>query len=559
MRFGFSAPGHGLTRTGDAGLGIAALILLATPAFAENLVANPSFEDFHDCPTDVSQPYRLHFWHNPKPSTSDMHNVCNTGRVGVPDNAVGTQSAHHGFGYGGFIAGLPEDEFVAWSEYLQVPLLDTLVAGETYTLSFYVSLADGAGYAVDEIGAAVLPDAVYAPNEFGSLVNNAPFLSPTVVHGGGVISDTANWTLITGSFVANGDERFLIIGNFGGTNQIPVAVTPEAGYEDEVGFHPYYFVDSVSLVRSGCAVIDFDTLAVSGSGSAFFPPPHLEDGYEVDNLAVPDFLVFGDEHPNYPGSGAVSADTLDFEVSVQGGGTFDLCSLRFSDIHPILSSARLLGPGGAVDFPLSAEPPAMQTVYPTGFTSLSSFRIQGLVQFPFIVDDIAVCEVGKCSGASSDLAHGRYAVEGASTGVGFTWRLAPQATVVNVPSPVTPPLQIAFADSIDTSNPPGATAWVSGYTDWIGVMHAPGFSLLVGPENGTPSCTVDLNAAGCTFNPTVFDVRELPDPPTSPMLGPPVPVPSGRWRGAALAVVVGGAGVFGSIVVRNRKRSRPAV
>ena len=67
--------------------------------------------------------------------------------MGIPSNYFGYQAAHSGNAYAGFVL------FGAVREYIQAPLLSPLVAGESYRVSFYVSLAEGSFWAIDAIGA----------------------------------------------------------------------------------------------------------------------------------------------------------------------------------------------------------------------------------------------------------------------------------------------------------------------------------------------------------------------------------------------------------------------
>ena len=162
----------------------------------------------------------------------------------VPANNNGNQIAHNGHGYAGFFAIVNLPTFPNIREYLQVPLTATLSAGQTYQVSFYVSLADQADYAVSTIGAYFSATAQAMPT------NTTGATTPQIINGAtNILSDKANWTLITGTFTATGNEQFLTIANFAtGANSHATFVGPATTSSS------YYYVDdvSVSVAAASC-------------------------------------------------------------------------------------------------------------------------------------------------------------------------------------------------------------------------------------------------------------------------------------------------------------------
>ncbi|MEO5905397.1 MAG: hypothetical protein ABIQ11_01635, partial [Saprospiraceae bacterium] len=116
-------------------------LLFILQAHAQNLVPNPSFEDYTACPTGISSGFlECVPWQNANWATSDYYNACCGGcDVSVPDNWVGMQPAHTGLAYAGSIY---KWDFEAWQEYLQVQLTEPCQAGYSYNVAFYVSLSD---------------------------------------------------------------------------------------------------------------------------------------------------------------------------------------------------------------------------------------------------------------------------------------------------------------------------------------------------------------------------------------------------------------------------------
>ena len=206
----------------------------------QNLISNYSFEEYESCPTAVSQLNRLTAWFNPTAHSPDCHNACETtGEAGVPQNFFGNQNARTGVGYTGIGVAL----YSGSREYIEVKLLDSLVAGEDYCVQFYVSLADSCLYASDDIGAYFSPDSVFSSN-----VN--PLLStPQIENDSGVfLTNKTDWTLVSGQFTATGGERYLVIGNFKNEANTDTVSVPGGGTFSPGNYTgAYYYIDDVSV------------------------------------------------------------------------------------------------------------------------------------------------------------------------------------------------------------------------------------------------------------------------------------------------------------------------
>jgi hypothetical protein len=87
-----------------------------------------------------------------------------------------------------------------------------LQSGITYCVKFYVCVGNPATYGIDGFGA------YFGDNSLDTITKCCvplTYLVPQVQNiMGNIISDTLNWTLITGTFVANGTEKHMVIGNF---------------------------------------------------------------------------------------------------------------------------------------------------------------------------------------------------------------------------------------------------------------------------------------------------------------------------------------------------------
>ena len=211
----------------------------------QNLVPNYSFENFSTCPTTYEG---LCFGYAPPWScgslgSADLFNSCgNPSMAGVPDNAIGSQLAHTGEGYAGFICFWPS--ISNYREYVMVQLTQPLVAGTWYYVTFFLSLADS-GCGIEHVGAYFSATSPYQ-SQFTVLD-----LNPQVESNSGFISDQAGWTLVGGCFQAVGGEQYMIIGNFNPDSETPL--DPDCSS----GPYNYYYIDDVS-VTEGMAPEEID-------------------------------------------------------------------------------------------------------------------------------------------------------------------------------------------------------------------------------------------------------------------------------------------------------------
>ncbi len=222
-----------------------AVCMGALAAQAQNLVTNGDFETYTQCPDYVSQIDRATGWFRPTEGTSDYFNAC----LGVPfsenvpDNEFGDQLAHSANGYAGFycfysttaVTTAPDGDH----EYVTHALAAPLVPGETYTVEFFVSLADVSKYAVNDIGALL---SVHAPHRMDSeaITATPQFMNTSLA----MLDDKSGWARIHGCFVADSAFAFITVGNF---HVGASTVFEEVPTSFPLTWYSYYYVDDVSV------------------------------------------------------------------------------------------------------------------------------------------------------------------------------------------------------------------------------------------------------------------------------------------------------------------------
>lgn len=222
-------------------LGISLLLfLMGTNLVAQNLVDNWSFEDTVACPDNYNQVDYANGWSVYRPN-SDFFHACSPTFMGVPNNAFGSQSAATGIAYCGFAAYNPTFDY---NELLGRQLLDTMIIGTRYYVSIKVCLSEDAKCGVNNIGVLFSTrEYCYSLDTVTNLCDStpAPIINFAHVYSSEIIVDTANWTTISGSFVADSAYQYIIVGNlFNGTN---TDTTLLYGYLSCA--QPYYYVDDI--------------------------------------------------------------------------------------------------------------------------------------------------------------------------------------------------------------------------------------------------------------------------------------------------------------------------
>lgn len=201
-------------------------------------------------------------------------------------------------------------------------LKNFLSAGTTYCVKMYVSLQDVCPRAIDALqiylGDITMDTIKYC---------NTPliYLTPQITNTLGIIGDTMNWVKVENSFIATGNEKYLVIGCYK-----PDAAITRTNTGISSGDWSEYFIDDVS-------VIDFNLPAYAGSDKNIFlgdstfigRPPEigLDCSWTTGTVTVSDSAGFWVK-PTAPGTysyvvtqnicGNIKTDTVNINVSPGG-------------------------------------------------------------------------------------------------------------------------------------------------------------------------------------------------------------------------------------------------
>lgn len=250
-------------------------LLISASACGQNLVPNPSFEEYLECPNgeydiDLAFPWTSY------DHTPDYFNACDeTNGAGVPYSAIyGYQYPYHGVGQAGFIA----IGFQNIHEVIGAELISPMEVGEDYFVSFYTNRGFGGGAhsncdcAVNNIGMKFI-NREYSVTDPISIDNQADVYSTEV------IIDTLEWTLVSGWFNSDSAYSHIALGNFFDANNNDIV-----NYNDYPFYNTYYFIDAVCVSKNPADCNDF-TSSVEGvqfelNTLELYPNP------VIDNLVV---------------------------------------------------------------------------------------------------------------------------------------------------------------------------------------------------------------------------------------------------------------------------------
>jgi outer membrane protein OmpA-like peptidoglycan-associated protein len=257
------------------------LCLLATSiAGAQNLVPNPGFEEYITCPKETGKRQaNIIGWTQPTSGAMDYFNRCSA-TCGVPENAMGRQEPKNGDACIGLL--LFHDKH---RSYAQIELKKPLVEGNTYNVEFSVSLSENSKFAIGNIGAYFTPakfesktdgvlECFESYDDRGSKQVIAGLCKPQIRNASSsFISEMYDWVTISGSFKANGGEKYIIIGNFYTTDGTKAL--------DMDGKNPnaYYYIDDVAVYQSGTKPEPFPS-------AGFIPAEGITRSGEVVNTKI---------------------------------------------------------------------------------------------------------------------------------------------------------------------------------------------------------------------------------------------------------------------------------
>jgi len=261
-----------------------ACLFLIMPIFGwgQNLVPNPSFEEYEECPNSLAELAIQTEWVSWQESP-DYYNVCNNngnGLAGIPVNAIGNQMPITGDAYSGLATYASNGTNIR--EYMAIELSAPLDIGQSYYIQFYTNQAEGETgtipmeyrCATNHIGIRFFKDPLYNNSDNIFQPDNIAHLDYEEV-----LDDADNWVLISGWFTADDNYDWVAIGNFFDDAQTEVVIQNETG-KYNLG---YYYIENICISSntSECSYLLNNQECQTKRTNKLFPNP-FDDQFTIE-------------------------------------------------------------------------------------------------------------------------------------------------------------------------------------------------------------------------------------------------------------------------------------
>lgn len=252
----------------------------------QNLVPNGSFEERAYCPVsyNTTELRTLRGWTQPTKGTPDHFDECSTGKAGIKNNVAGSQKPFDGTGYAGLITYTSTKK--DYREYLQAKLTRKLGAGEMICVELWVSCGDHSLFVTDGFGVhfSKKPE---RHGTFDPLPVKPQFSNPNL-H---MLDNIESWVKISDTFIAEGGEEYITIGNFRPDHQtLKLRRTGLEGARETSKWH-YVYIDQV-VARSVKDRAECSCVNDKIKEEVHDPPLQLIDYEELDLNKV--YFAFDD-------------------------------------------------------------------------------------------------------------------------------------------------------------------------------------------------------------------------------------------------------------------------
>jgi hypothetical protein len=295
----------------------------------QNLVPNSGFENYVQCQGDNNTGFAhlyISNWFevNGTPDYFNINCPIDTLNPNLPVTHIwGFQNPNSGNAFVGMVTYQlstlqPSQGWIR--EYISCRLIEPLKIDYQYLFKMHVNLANNSTVGSCNLQPAFVHDSIPYDGSYDWL-NLVPKLSCN-----NVVLDTVGWTEISGSFIADGTERYLVLGNFFSNFNTDTAFLnfdtpafPAFTYSRA----SYYFIDDVSLVEDTSYHVGIKDLFENLDSFKLFPNPtsdvvnleyKLEEG-EIGKLEISNSL----------------GQRLSLEEGIKGNGRKTLSLVNYSE------------------------------------------------------------------------------------------------------------------------------------------------------------------------------------------------------------------------------------
>ncbi len=255
---------------------------------AQNLVKNPSFENYNQCPNGFGlfNSYIQDWFGFTGTNTSSYFNACAPLPDRVPENRFGFQYAKTGNAYACILV-------KSWDfdpngrAYIEGGLISLLKKDTIYCIRYFVSTCDISRGVIKNVDAFISDTLLDWNNGFGNLLMGVlPQIKSTQL-----LNDTANWMQVNGLYKAHGGEQYITIGNF-----LSDAQTTIQSFNPGNPIRIDYYIDDVSVTPTSLIAPNLgnDTTICKNALPYILTAPLGYDSYQWNNGGTGNILLAND-------------------------------------------------------------------------------------------------------------------------------------------------------------------------------------------------------------------------------------------------------------------------
>lgn len=207
---------------------IITFFIISKYLFTQNLVVNPSFEEFFKCPKKLGVIEYSKGWSSPSKATPDYYNTC------YPYNKqMGEVRPYYGNGYAGIYMFSNDRKY---REYIQGTLKENLNKGEKYQISFFVNLGRNSKFRNNFIQVLFTKEIIKQKTVTILKTDTTELLTLSI------FDSNKDWRKVSICFIAKDKYKYFIIGSFTDTQDFEL-INKKAKYNTS-----YFYIDNVSIV-----------------------------------------------------------------------------------------------------------------------------------------------------------------------------------------------------------------------------------------------------------------------------------------------------------------------
>lgn len=207
----------------------------------DNLLENGSFESTKGKTKGLGGIETSEGWFSPTSAKADLFlKEAKEPTILTTGNTYGKEEPKNGDKYAGIVAFSYGDK--VQRTYISAQMKYPMQKGMKYCVTMYVSLAELSKYASNQLAFQFSSKALQ--QEKGAIIGPSHVLHPQKK----VISATYGWEKICGTYVAEGGEKFVTIGNFTTNDGTKNEKSPKNTYKGVPAIAAYYYIDDVQIL-----------------------------------------------------------------------------------------------------------------------------------------------------------------------------------------------------------------------------------------------------------------------------------------------------------------------